>query len=90
VISVNLTGQFLCVPAAIVEFLPRARPEVSSSSGKIIRMSSVHQELPWAGHCNGRHHDAHEKHRSGICTALPMLTKLSAMTLKPSQRRMPT
>jgi glucose 1-dehydrogenase len=53
VISVNLTGQFLCARAAIAEFLRRGlRPEVSSSAGKIICMSSVHQEIPWAGHCN--------------------------------------
>jgi glucose 1-dehydrogenase len=53
VISVNLTGQFLCARAAIVEFLRRGvRPEVSASAGKIICMSSVHQEIPWAGHCN--------------------------------------
>jgi glucose 1-dehydrogenase len=53
VISVNLTGQFLCARAAIVEFLRRGvRPAVSSSAGKIICMSSVHQEIPWAGHCN--------------------------------------
>jgi glucose 1-dehydrogenase len=53
VISVNLTGQFLCARAAIIEFLRRGvRPEVSCSAGKIICMSSVHQEIPWAGHCN--------------------------------------
>jgi glucose 1-dehydrogenase len=53
VISVNLTGQFLCARAAIVEFLRQGvRPEVSSSAGKIICMSSVHQEIPWAGHSN--------------------------------------
>jgi glucose 1-dehydrogenase len=53
VISVNLTGQFLCARAAIAEFLRRGvRPEVSSSAGKIICMSSVHQEIPWAGHSN--------------------------------------
>ncbi len=41
VISVNLTGQFLCARAAIIEFLRRGvRPEVSSSAGKIICMSS--------------------------------------------------
>jgi glucose 1-dehydrogenase len=51
-ISVNLTGQFLCARAAIVEFLRRGvHPEVSSSAGKIICMSFVHQEIPWAGHC---------------------------------------
>jgi glucose 1-dehydrogenase len=53
VISVNLTGQFLCARTAIGEFLRQGvRPEVSSSAGKIICMSSVHQEIPWAGHCN--------------------------------------
>lgn len=53
VIDVNLTGQFLCARAAIREFLRRGmRPEVSSSLGKIIHMSSVHQIIPWAGHAN--------------------------------------
>jgi glucose 1-dehydrogenase len=53
VISVNLTGQFLCAREAINEFLRRGvRPEVSCSAGKIICMSSVHQEIPWAGHAN--------------------------------------
>jgi glucose 1-dehydrogenase len=53
VISVNLTGQFLCAREVIAEFLRRGiRPEVSRSAGKIICMSSVHQEIPWAGHAN--------------------------------------
>ena len=53
VISVNLTGQFLCAREAIVEFLRRGiRPEVSRSAGKIICISSVHQDIPWAGHAN--------------------------------------
>jgi glucose 1-dehydrogenase len=53
VISVNLTGQFLCAREAILEFLRRGvRPEVSRSAGKIICMSSVHQAIPWAGHAN--------------------------------------
>lgn len=53
VIGVNLTGQFLCAREAIREFLRRGvRPEVSCSAGKIICMSSVHQEIPWAGHAN--------------------------------------
>src|SRR5262249_55129925 len=51
VISVNLTGQFLCARAAIVEFLRRGvRPEGSSSAGKIICLGSLHQEIPLAGH----------------------------------------
>src|SRR5690242_16281809 len=53
VINVNLTGQFLCAREAVREFLRRGVvPEVSSAAGKIICMSSVHQEIPWAGHAN--------------------------------------
>jgi glucose 1-dehydrogenase len=53
VLSVNLTGQFLCAREAIKEFRRRGpTPEVSSATGKIICMSSVHQEIPWAGHVN--------------------------------------
>jgi glucose 1-dehydrogenase len=53
VISVNLTGQFLCAREAIKEFLKRGvKPERSKSAGKIICMSSVHEVIPWAGHAN--------------------------------------
>jgi glucose 1-dehydrogenase len=53
VIGVNLTGQFLCARGAIREFLRRGVvPSVSRAAGKIICMSSVHQEIPWAGHAN--------------------------------------
>jgi len=53
VISVNLTGQFLCARAAVREFLRRGpRPQVSRALGKIICMSSVHEVIPWAGHAN--------------------------------------
>jgi glucose 1-dehydrogenase len=53
VIGVNLTGQFLCAREAIREFMRRGVVEsVSCSAGKIICMSSVHQEIPWAGHAN--------------------------------------
>ncbi|HWT72406.1 MAG TPA: SDR family oxidoreductase [Oxalicibacterium sp.] len=53
VIGVNLTGQFLCARAAVREFLRRGVvPSVSRAAGKIICMSSVHQEIPWAGHVN--------------------------------------
>ena len=51
VISVNLTGQFLCAREAINEFLRRGvRPEVSCSAGKIICMNSVHQEIRHANY----------------------------------------
>jgi glucose 1-dehydrogenase len=53
VISVNLTGQFLCAREAIKEFLRRGVDETKSrSAGKIICMSSVHEVIPWAGHAN--------------------------------------
>lgn len=53
VIDVNLTGQFLCAREAVKEFLRRGmRPDVSAALGKIIHMSSVHQEIAWAGHAN--------------------------------------
>ena len=53
VIGVNLTGQFLCAREAVREFLRRGIVElVSCAAGKIICMSSVHQEIPWSGHAN--------------------------------------
>lgn len=53
VLAVNLTGQFLCAREAVREFLRRGIvPSVSRAAGKIIHMSSVHQEIPWAGHAN--------------------------------------
>jgi glucose 1-dehydrogenase len=53
VLSINLTGQFLCAREAIREYLRRGVvPERSKSAGKIICMSSVHEVIPWAGHAN--------------------------------------
>jgi len=53
VLSVNLTGQFLCAREAIKEFLKRGVDEKKSkAAGKIICMSSVHEVIPWAGHAN--------------------------------------
>lgn len=53
VINVNLTGQFLCAREAAKEFIRRGVvPEISRSAGKIICISSVHEVIPWAGHCN--------------------------------------
>jgi glucose 1-dehydrogenase len=53
VLSINLTGQFLCAREAVREFLRRGVvPSVSSAAGKIICMSSVHEVIPWAGHVN--------------------------------------
>ena len=52
VIGVNLTGQFLCARAAVREFKRRGLQDTSPALGKIICMSSVHQQIPWAGHAN--------------------------------------
>jgi glucose 1-dehydrogenase len=52
VIGVNLTGQFLCARAALREFRRRGPVDVSTALGKIICMSSVHQQIPWGGHAN--------------------------------------
>ncbi|MGA7325100.1 MAG: SDR family oxidoreductase [Rhodomicrobium sp.] len=53
VLTVNLTGQFLCAREAIKEFRRRGPlPEISKAIGKIICMSSVHQVIPWGGHVN--------------------------------------
>ena len=53
VISINLTGQFLCSREATKEFIRRGVvPGRSKAAGKIICMSSVHEVIPWAGHVN--------------------------------------
>ncbi len=53
VISVNLTGQFLCAREAVREFKRRGLDlKVSMAAGKIVCMSSVHQQIPWGGHVN--------------------------------------
>jgi glucose 1-dehydrogenase len=53
VIGVNLTGQFLCAREAVREFRRRGVvKEISAAAGKLVCMSSVHQEIPWAGHAN--------------------------------------
>jgi glucose 1-dehydrogenase len=53
VLSVNLTGAFLCAREAIREFKRRGVVQkVSCSAGKIIFISSVHEVIPWARHAN--------------------------------------
>ncbi len=53
VLGINVTGQFLCAREAVREFLRRGpKPEISSATGKIICMSSVHEVIPWGGHAN--------------------------------------
>lgn len=53
VISINLTGQFLCSREAAKLFIKRGVVDgVSRAAGKIICMSSVHEVIPWAGHVN--------------------------------------
>jgi glucose 1-dehydrogenase len=52
VISINLTGAFLCAKEAAREFVRRGPTERSSALGKIIFISSVHEAIPWAKHAN--------------------------------------
>lgn len=53
VLRVNLTGMFLCAREAAREMTRRGiRPEVSRAAGKILCISSVHEQIPWAGHVN--------------------------------------
>jgi len=53
VLSINLTGQFLCAREAVKEFIKRGVvPQRSKAAGKIICISSVHEMIPWAGHAN--------------------------------------
>ena len=78
VISVNLTGQFLCAREAVRAFRRQGlRPEVSAAAGKIICMSSVHEVIPWAGHAN------YAASKGGIA----MLMKTLAQELAPQRIR---
>lgn len=78
VISVDLTGQFLCAREAVREFLRRGIvPELSSAMGKIICMSSVHDAIPWAGHAN------YAASKGGVS----MLMKTLAQELAPDRIR---
>ena len=53
VIDTNLTGQFLCAREAAKEFIKKGIVKgKSKAAGKMICMSSVHDIIPWAGHCN--------------------------------------
>ncbi|MGD1918850.1 MAG: SDR family oxidoreductase [Pleurocapsa sp.] len=78
VIGINLTGQFLCAREAVKEFIRRGIvPERSSALGKIICMSSVHETIPWAGHCN------YAASKGGVM----MLMKSMAQELAPQKIR---
>jgi glucose 1-dehydrogenase len=53
VIGVNLTGQFLCAQQAVRRFRAQGLDAARSPAlGKIVFTSSVHEEIPWAGHVN--------------------------------------
>ncbi len=52
VINVNLTGQFLVCREAARLFKEQGVHSHGAAAGKIICMSSVHDEIPWAGHVN--------------------------------------
>jgi glucose 1-dehydrogenase len=75
VIDINLTGHFLCSREAIKQFLKNEIPD--SVNGKIIFISSVHDTIPWAGHCN------YAASKGGI----DMLMKTLALELAPKKIR---
>lgn len=78
VISINLTGQFLCAREAAKEFIRRGVVEGrSKAAGKIICMSSVHEVIPWGGHVN------YAASKGGIM----MLMKSMAQELAPHKIR---
>ncbi len=78
VISINLTGQFLCSREAAKEFIRRGVVEGrSKAAGKIICMSSVHEVIPWGGHVN------YAASKGGIM----MLMKSMAQELAPHKIR---
>lgn len=53
VLTVNLTGQFLCARESIKHFRKQGiNPTLSCAAGKIICISSVHEIVPWEGHVN--------------------------------------
>lgn len=52
VISINLTGGFLCAREAAREFVRRGTTERSKALGRILFISSVHEVIPWARHTN--------------------------------------
>lgn len=53
VIGINLTGQFLCAQRAAQIFIHQGcDTSISQAAGKILHMSSVHDKIPWPGHCN--------------------------------------
>jgi NAD(P)-dependent dehydrogenase (short-subunit alcohol dehydrogenase family) len=53
VLGVDLTGQFLRAREAAKEFVRRGvQADLSCSAGKIICVSSVHDQFPWAGQVN--------------------------------------
>jgi glucose 1-dehydrogenase len=78
VLSVNLTGSFLCAREAAKEFLRRGVvPERSRAAGKIIFTSSVHEVIPWSRHAN------YASSKGGIM----MLMKSIAQELAPHRVR---
>ena len=78
VLTVNLTGQFLCAREAVREFLRRGvAPNISRAAGKIICISSVHDVIPWAGHAN------YAASKGGVA----MLMKTMAQELAPHKIR---
>jgi len=78
VLDANLTSQFLCIREAAKEFQRRGTvPEISKAAGKIICISSIHQDVGWAGHAN------YAASKGGV----KMLVKSAALELAPKRIR---
>ena len=78
VLNVNLTGSFLCAQQAAKEYINRGVDEDRSlTAGKIIFITSVHEAIPWANHCN------YVSSKGGIA----MLMKTIAQELAPHKIR---
>jgi len=78
VVKTNLTGQFLCMREAAREFLRRGvDPKLSVAAGKIVCISSVHQDIPRIGHAN------YASSKAGVM----MLMRSAARELAPQKIR---
>ena len=78
VMGINLNGQFLCAKQAVKRFMAQGVNEsLSVAAGKIVSITSVHQAIPWAGHCN------YTAAKGGIM----MMNKTLAQELAPARIR---
>jgi glucose 1-dehydrogenase len=89
VIGVNLTGQFLCAREAVGEFRRRGVVrDISAAAGKLVCMSSVHQEIPCAGHANyaASKGGVMQMMRSVAQEVAPLAIRVNGVARVPSER----